>query len=266
MAFNAELAKYSFDSTGVAIINQAITEKDVAEAISLIKSNWEGYPTWKFPVLHLGRVFWRFMTHPILLELADAFLGEHFRMDHAFGVSGKGAPAQMHGGPQSSQYSCFYLPLAAGSRKGIAGQLNFGFVLQGQSPDTGGFCYIPGSHKVVDSRAGAQVLQHVYQNNFEHHSIVVPTLSPGDLILFTEGMVHGDTRWKASPGNVRLSIYYKMTTGWMCWRDPVQNQKYLDYAENDLERKLLEPPWTGRYSEDNVSMGFNNERRSKTVP
>lgn len=265
MAFDTELAKYSFDATGVAVIRQAIDEADLDEALQLIRGNWQGYPIWKFPVLHLGRVFWRFMTHPFLLELSDAFLGEHFRMDHAFGVSGKGAPAQMHGGPQSSQYSCFYLPLPNSQRKGIAGQLNFGFVLQGQSPSTGGFCYIPGSHKVVDPRPGAQVLRQIYKNNFNHHSVVVPTLSPGDIILFTEGLVHGDTKWKSSADEVRLSIYYKMTTGWMCWRDPAENSKYLKYAETELEKNLLEPPWTGRYSEDNHSMGFDNDRRKPTV-
>jgi hypothetical protein len=254
---------YSFDSTGVAIIRGAIDPLKVQEAVTLLQKNWPKGTPWKFPVLHLGRVFWEFMTHPDLLRLSEQFAGEHFRMDHAFGVSSNGATAQLHGGPQSSQYSCFYQTLPSGDRIGLAGQLNFGFALNGQTPETGGFCYIPGSHKSADPRAGKEVLAEVYNNKFDHHSIVVPVLKPGDMLLFTEGLIHGDTGWRAK-GSQRTQIYYKMTPGFMCWRDPAQSEHLKQYAKTPLERRLIEPPWTGRYSEDEVSMGFNNERRLPT--
>lgn len=257
---------YSFECTGVAIIPNALTYTQVEEAKWLIRQNWpEGAP-WKFPVLHLGGIFWDMMTHPHLLNLCNQFAGEHFRMDHAFGLTSNGAIPQLHGGPQSSQYSCFYLPLSFGDRKGLAGQLNFGFCLEGQSPETGGFCYVPGSHKVVDSRAGREVLTEVYGGKFDHHSITVPTLIPGDMIVFTEALIHGDTGWrKKSPGSCRMQVYYKMTPGFMCWRDPAQNEHLLKYARTDLERRLMAPPWTGRYSETAVSMGTDNSRREPTV-
>lgn len=256
---------YSFETTGVAVIKNAISPEQVAIARTAVESNWAtGVIPWKFPVLHLGRVFWELMTHPLLLELSSQFAGENFRMDHAFGVSSNGAPAQMHGGPQSSQYSCFYLPFSHGKRQGLAGQLNFGFALHGQTPETGGFCYIPGSHKSVEPRAGQEILAEIYQYNFDHHSIVVPVLTPGDMLLFTEGLVHGDTGWKAGNG-LRMQIYYKMTPGFMCWRDSAQNDHYLQYAQTSLERRLMAPPWTGRYGETGESMGLNNERRKPTI-
>ena len=259
-----DLVQYSFETTGVSVVKNAITPEQVEQAKKAIQDNWPKGPTWKFPVLHLDRVFWQMMTHPKLVKLSRLFAGDHFRMDHAFGVAGKGTIKQLHGGPQSSQHSCFYMPISQGKRTGICGQLNFGFTLHGQSPKTGGFCYIPGSHKSVEPRAGAEILKEVYKGNMHHHSIVVPTLEPGDLLLFTEGLVHGDTIWEGK-GEPRMQIYYKITPGWMCWRDPKQNEKYLQYAENDLERRMLAAPWTGRYSENDKSMGFNNERRSPTV-
>jgi len=260
----SQLDDYSFDCTGVAIIPNAISPVQVEQVRQLCQQNWpEGAP-WKFPVLHLGRIFWELMTHPKLLALSKQFAGEHFRMDHAFGVSSNGAHPQLHGGPQSSQYSCFYQPLSFGERKGLAGQLNFGFSIEGQSPASGGFCYIPGSHKVVDPRAGREVLAEVYKNKFDHHSIVVPTLKPGDMMLFTEALIHGDTGTRRGHPS-RMQIYYKMTPGFMCWRDPAQNEHLLQYAETDLEKKLMASPWTGRYSEDAYSMGFDNERRTPTV-
>lgn len=257
---------YSFDCTGVTVIPNALSIEQVNTAKNLIQANWPQGVPWKFPVLHLGRIFWEMMTHPHLLSLCDQFAGEHFRMDHTFGLTSNGAIPQLHGGPQSSQYSCFYLPLNGGPRKGIAGQLNFGFCLEGQNPSTGGFCYVPGSHKANDPRAGLEVFSEVYGKRFDHPSIVVPTLVPGDMILFTEALIHGDTGWRnRTPGSCRMQIYYKMTPGFMCWRDPAQNQHLLQYTQNDLERRLMSPPWTGQYGETTTSMGTDNVRRKATV-
>jgi len=260
------LTEYSFESTGVSVIKGAIDDNTVEQARKLIADNWPHKgPPWKFPLLHLGRVFWEMMTHPLVLDLAGKFAGDYFRMDHAFGVHGRGAVKQLHGGPQSSQHSCFYVPASLDGRSGLFAQLNFGFTLYGQSPSTGGFCYVPGSHKSVDPRAGQQLLNEVYKGDMSHPSIVVPTLEPGDLMLFSEGLVHGDTLWRGK-GQSRLQIYYRITPGWMCWRDPAQTASYLEYAKTDLERRMIEPPWTGRYTEDAKSMGIDNTRRPPTRP
>ena len=179
-------------------------------------------------------------------------------------MTSNGAFAQLHGGPQSSQHSCYYLQLPHGKRRGIVGQMNFGYCLEPQNSKTGGFVYVPGSHKSADSRAGNEVLSEVYKGNFTDPSLLVPELNPGDLLVFTEALIHGDTGWQASNDSYRMQIYYKMTPGFMCWRDPHQQEIYHHYAANDLERRLIEPPWTGRYSETSMSMGYANERRDKT--
>lgn len=259
------LHSYSYECTGFARIPNALTPDQVETAKTLIRHNWPNGIPWKFPVLHLGRVFWEMMTHSQLLPLAHEYAGEHFRVDHAFGLSSNGAIPQLHGGPQSSQYSCFYIPLNNGQRKGI-GRLNFGFCLEGQTPETGGFCYVPGSHKTHDPRGGLEILQQVYNGNFDHHSIVVPTLTPGDMIMFTEAMVHGDTGWRnPTPGSYRMQVYFMLAPGFACWRDPRENEHLLQYAQTDLERRMMDGPWSGRFSETFTSMGVTNERRRPTI-
>ena len=255
---------YIFDTTGCVIIKNVLNNQDVLEAKNAIISNWPDKTPWKFPVMHLGRVFWKMLTQELLLDFSEEFCGEHFRLDHAFGLSGNDAVPQLHGGPQSSQHSCFYLQLPHGIRKGIVGQLNVGFCLEPQNPKTGGFVYLPGSHKTADSRAGREILEEVYKNDFTHHSLVVPTLESGDMIIFTEALIHGDTGWKASTGSCRMQVYFKMTPGFMCWRDPNQLQILERFVETDLERRLIEPPWTGKYSETAYTMGAINDRRSPT--
>lgn len=261
----SSLDQFSFDCTGVAIVRKAIDDSTLQRAITAVDSNWPAGTPWKFPVLHLDRVFWELLTHPYLLKFSTVFAGDHFRLDHAFGVSANGSHKQLHGGPYSSQHSCFYMNTPINMRKALVGQLNFGFALRGQDKETGGFCFIPGSHKANESKDGKEVFLHIYDKNLDHHSVEVPTLNPGDLLIFSESLVHGDTGRLTQSAEPRTQIYYKITPGWMCWRDPRQNEHLLSYAENDLERRLIEPPWTGQYSEDNVSMGFNNVRRPITV-
>lgn len=259
----SDLDSYVFDTTGCVIIKNILSKADVHIAKNAITDNWPGLPPWKFPVLHLHRIFWEMLTHDILLDYCEMFCGEHFRLDHAFGLSSNGAVPQLHGGPQSSQYSCFYLQLNNGLRKGIVGQLNFGYCLEPQNEQTGGFTYVPGSHKTADARVGAEVLKDVYNNDFSHHSLIVPELNPGDLLVFTEALIHGDTGYRAKD-SYRMQVYYKMTPGFMCWRDPSQQHIYKQFALTEQERRLIEPPWTGRYSETSTSMGTSNDRRQKT--
>jgi hypothetical protein len=258
------LHEYSFETTGFTVLRNLIPVEKIEEIKSLLNNNWPTGLPWKFPFLHLGRVFWEPLSQPWVQGLAKSFAGEHFRLDHAFGVTSNGAIPQLHGGPQSSQLSCFYIPFNNGKNLGLVSQINFGVCVQGQSPTTGGFCYIPGSHKSTDPRDGHKLLAELYLKQFNHHSIIVPTLNPGDIIMFTEGLVHGDTGWKDKK-TCRIQLYYRINPGFICWRDPEQNKHLEQYAVTDYEKRLLRSPWTGRYTETSTQMGINNERRTPTI-
>lgn len=254
-----DLERYVFDTCGVLIRKQAFPLAEVVEACRYIQEQIAP-ETWKFPTLR-GAVFKKWMTAEQIFKPIQEMCGPHVRLDHAFGVRGGSvskAPAQLHGGPDSSQHSCFYHDV--GKAVGLVGQLSVGVTLVGQTPESGGFCYLPGSHKAYSRVEGKDIFLKYMQRDVNHPAIVVPTLEPGDLIFFSESLVHGDTGPRI-PAE-RLMAYYKFTPGWMCWRDPRQQERYRQLAENDREALLLEPPWTGQFNDlDDKTLSVSNVRR-----
>ena len=255
--------RYGFDCTGFFRRPGAVDPDLIRRVWDAIVARHGTTLASKFPVMPtIGPVIYELMQHPLLAALSEFFCGEHFRVDHVFGVAG-GRP-NLHGGPNTSQRSCFWF--RAGERDVIAGRVSVGVVLLPQSPATGGFCYIPGSHKAYDERlTGSELLQHTYGGHHNHPDIVCPTLEPGDIVAFSESMVHGDTGWRSTVRQ-RAVIYFAITPGWATWRDPAQMAAAIAAAPNDLCRRMLALPWTGRYPEDDYTMGLKNERRERTIP
>lgn len=265
-----EAEQYIFDTSGVLIRRRAFDPAVTGIALQRIKDTVEP-DAWKFPILDISNIFWEWMVADCLFQPAMEMCGPHIRLDHAFGVRGGSiskAPAQLHGGPDSSQYSCFYHDV--GKPVGLVGQLSVGVTLKGQTPDTGGFCYLPGSHKAKSRVDGRHVFDELLNRDVDHSAIVVPFLQPGDLIFFSESLVHGDTGVRPRPHptpftHERVMAYYKFSPGWMCWRDPAQQAKYRTLANCERAVRLLEPPWTGRFDDDNHTMSTKNTRRGPTA-
>lgn len=272
MTAMTEAERYLFDISGVLIRRRVFPQEEIDRALYAINSKI-GSKEWKFPTLGLNNIFWTWMTDDKLFLPAREMCGPHIRLDHAFGVRGgetSDAPAQLHGGPDSSQYSCFYHNV--GQPVGIIGQLSVGVTLKGQTPASGGFCYLPGSHKAHSRVDGRHVFEKLLVSDVTHPAITVPYLQPGDVIYFSESLVHGDTgslrdrRFPTPPPPwERLMAYYKFCPGWMCWRDPAQQEKYQALVPNERAKQLLEPPWTGRFADDNHTMSTRNTRRDPTL-
>lgn len=251
---------YLFDCVGLVILRNVIPQSHIEAAQKSISLTFPEKKPWKFSVLGLGEVFWDLMTNPHMLSLAEQLCGDQFRMDHAFAVSSDEKIVNLHGGPASS-YGCCFTKI---DHSLYVGQLSCGIVLAPQSPSTGGMCYIPGSHRSIDLRTGSEIKRDLLKHNMQHESITVPTINPGDLVVFSESLVHGDTGW-APTDYSRLVVYYKFAPGFMCWRDPREQEKYRSLARNDLEKRLIESPWSGKYSDQNYIMDHQNTRREKTL-
>lgn len=255
--------RYGFDCTGFFRRPNAVSPELLQRVLAAVESR-HGTDGWasKFPVMPaLGPVIYELLQHPLIAALGEFCCGEQFRIDHVFGVGG-GHP-NLHGGPDCSQRSCFWERV--GDRDVLAGQVSIGVVLRPQQASGGGVCYIPGSHKAYDRRrAGQQVLMDIYGGDFNHPDIVCPTLAAGDIVAFPESLIHGDTGWRAD-GRCRGTIYFKAVPGWMAWRDPAQQAPAIAAAPNDACRRLLAPPWTGRYAEDDTRMDISNVRRERTI-
>lgn len=251
---------YLFDCVGLAVIRNVIPLEQIDSARKAISSFYPNKMPWKFSTLGMGEVFWDIMTNRRILSTVEHLCGDQFRMDHAFAVSSDERIINLHGGPASSYGSCF----TKLDNEIYVGQLSVGVPLTAQSPATGGMCYIPGSHRSLDVRNGREIKKELFEGKQDHEAIVVPTINPGDLVLFSESLVHGDLGWKPTDRS-RLILYYKFSPGFMCWRDPREQEQYRPMARNELERRLLEPPWSGQFSDKNKAMDHQNTRRLKTI-
>jgi len=245
---------------GLIVIKNVFPKAQIENAKKAIDKIYPSKKPWKFSVLGMGEIFWDILSNEIMLGMAEQICGDQFRLDHAFSVTSDETIINLHGGPASSFGSCF----AKLDNSLFVGQLSCGVPLAPQSPATGGMCYVPGSHRSIDLRNGREIKNELFKGNLDHDAIVVPTLDVGDLVVFTESLVHADVGWK--PKNYsRMITYYKFSPGFMCWRDPREQEQYYHLARNNLEKKLLEPPWSGQYSDKNYAMDHNNNRKKKTL-
>ena len=108
------------------------------------------------------------------------------------------------------------------------------YALEDINPGDGGLICVPGSHKAnINS----------YKPPVDSHLVVNPAFRAGDMLIFTEALVHGTRRWR-SPRR-RRSLLYKYSPGYSSWSPPQANDKYLDLATDDLQRDLLRHPFVG---------------------
>jgi hypothetical protein len=247
---------YVLDSMGLVVVRNGLAP-DVVECLNRkIDESLTGRTVTKFSVIELDDMFMELMVQPWVLLACSRLIGDGFRFDHAFGVQQPNAPPNLHGGPQACQSSCFYSGWSTGTA--FAGRLSVGFVLTRQSPETGGFAYIPGSHKSSYVLHGGVVLNKLLNGNIHHECIFVPTLDPGDIVLFPDCLVHGAAPWRAS--YTRRAVYYMYSPGYMAWRPYDEISRYLPLAKTDLQRQLLRPPFVASFAERNMELGANEWR------
>jgi hypothetical protein len=122
----------------------------------------------------------------------------------------------------------------------------------------GGFCVVPGSHKSNFKMPKGMVDGEAYQEFIRQ-----PVTKAGDVVLFSEGTVHGAMPWTAdrqrrvclfrfSPAtNVYGRSYFGHGGGW-----PTKIYEGLTEAQ----RAVLEPPYANRLDRPNI-----NEDGSVTV-
>ena len=189
---------YSLDTTGIIIIKKFINESAITYMNSLIDdhlANRQPIPS-KFAFFTLDPIFMDLLSHPWIMSACTHTVGNHFRFDHVVGIEQPGmiksaktgewvdqgySYGNIHGGLHSSQGSCFFHSYA---NKIWAGHMTFGLSLTGQNKDTGGFCYIPGSHKQVFADNGADLFKKKLNANYSSSCIIIPDMDSGDAVFF----------------------------------------------------------------------------------
>ena len=108
------------------------------------------------------------------------------------------------------------------------------YALRDVKPGDGGFICVPGSHNAS---------LNTYKPDVYSHLVVNPTLQAGDMLIFTEALVHGTRKWNGDCQ--RRSLLYKYAPGYSSWARPDSLDAYRKVATTDLQRDLLRPPYVG---------------------
>ena len=115
------------------------------------------------------------------------------------------------------------------------------FMLAGAAEGDGGFACVPGSHKsnFID-RTPPEV------RRFERRPAYVaqPAVEAGDVLIFTEALVHGTMPWTA--GHQRRALLYKYTPGHSAWdQDGYRLSDYREFTFTERRKRIMQPPSIG---------------------
>lgn len=251
--------KYQLDVHGVCFKKGFLSLQDVDLANRIIDDHLEKalYQPYKFNFFELDKIFCRIMSDEWVVSACRQLLGDQFRFDHCMGIQQPGSVlgkngnlasmnnGNLHGGTLTNQGSVFYLNHG---NQTLVGQLGLGISLSGQNSDSGGFCYIAGSHKQGSEWGKGSDVFSKTLNCFDQSVVEVPVLNKGDAFIFVDNIVHGTTHLKAE--FKRRALYYKFSPGFAAWRPHTEIAHYIQFAENDLQRKMLRPPFVASFDGD----------------
>jgi ectoine hydroxylase-related dioxygenase (phytanoyl-CoA dioxygenase family) len=231
----SEAETYEFDLNGYIVYRDLVPPADVRRMNQLIDADQQGQFPHSFQFLHLDSVFMELMAHPRTLDLMRTIIGDWMRLDHTYGLQmtrQMEVRENLHGGLRADQgehqYQWAY-------NKMWNGLIVIMYALEEVNPGDGGFICVPGSHKAAFN---------TYKPPVNSHLVVNPSLRAGDMLIFTEALVHGTRRWTSEKR--RRSLLYKYSPGYSTWAKAENLDKYLGMAQNDLQRDLLRPPYVGQ--------------------
>ena len=278
--------RYLFDLNGYIVIRSVLTSEEVAKANAIIdkhehemversddalrnaKEGTKLYGTGPGRkdlggVLEWGaeesRIFQSILAHPRLVPLFHGILGKGYRMDHLPFVLAQDYGAegfQLHGGTIDCgsgeynphlAYNCYQSTIRCAL-------LGCNVILSDHNAGDGGFCVVPGSHKSNFKMPDGMRDGEIYEEFIRQ-----PVTRAGDVVLFSEGTVHGAMAWTPKDRQRRTCLYrfapathaYGRSyfghgsggTGW-----PEKMYEGLTPAE----RAVLEPPYANRLDRPNI--------------
>ena len=234
-----EAEVYEFDLNGYIIYRNILTQDQIDQMNEVLDGNVKE-DTHNFHFLTLGSMFLDLMAHPRTLEIIRKMIGDWLRLDHAYGLQmdtltverGDTRP-NLHGGPRTDQGEHHYQWFDGQMYNGLIVVM---YALKDIHPGDGGFICVPGSHKANMN----------FKPSVDSHLVANPSFMTGDMLIFTEALVHGTTTWRSK--NRRRALLYKYSPGHSAWssgRGGEGVDQIRDLATNDVQRDLLRPPSIG---------------------
>ena len=228
---------YEFDLNGYILYRDLIPAGDLQRMNEIIDADLGDRNPDRFSFLDLDSIFMETMALPRTLEIMRAMIGDWLRLDHAYGIqmtTDMDTRENLHGGLRGDHGEHQY---QWANGRMWNGRIVVMYALEDVNPGDGGFVGVPGSHKASSNS---------YKPPVDSHLVANPSLKAGDMLIFTEALVHGTISWKSS--RRRRSLLYKYSPGYSSWAHPDSLKKYDDLATSDLQRDLLRPPYVGKRS------------------
>ena len=173
--------------------------------------------------------------HPYLVELVDS----KYRLDHDYCIfMRQGAPGGgLHGGEGHEGDHWYKFRYDGAIRNGLC---VFTFFLTPAKAGDGGFLAVPGSHK---SNFPHLLPDDVMRLERRPHYVIQPEVEAGDVLFFTEALIHGTAPWIAS--HERRALLYKYSPGHSAWSQEYPNPDHYPFPLTERQKRILAPPSVG---------------------
>jgi hypothetical protein len=225
-----EAELYEFDIRGYVRIPGALGPQEVAELNAAIDGHFGARVPLVFDPLDVDPSFQALMARPETIALLRSVIGDWLRYDHGFGLHierDRPINENLHGGPRTGQGANHYQWVHGTTYNGM---IVAAYVLADVRAGDGGLVFVPGSHRANGA----------YRPALDSHLVTNPGFDAGDLVVFSEAVVHGTRAWHGAWP--RRNVVFKYAPGYMAVAPADDVLPYLERATTDLERELLRPP------------------------
>ena len=234
-----EEEKFRFDLQGFIVLPGVLTQAECTLLSKLSDTAWPRQPgdgafRRTEAISRWGGEFLNLIDHPRVLPYLVELIGPRLRADHDYCIFMRsGADGQnIHGGPMRYESDHWYHYHDGVMRNGL---MVATWVLNDAKLGDGGFVCIPGSHKTnfIDA-VPRDVLTQEYRPDY----VIQPELRAGDVLLFTEALIHGTATWRGS--QERRALLYKYSPPHSSWaKVPYNLQHYPDASPQ--QQRLMAP-------------------------
>jgi len=201
-------------------------------------------------------VFKSILAHPRLIPYFHGLLGKGYRMDHLPFVIAQDIGSEgfkLHGGTIDCESGAYNPHIAYSCHQNTirSSLLGCSLVLSDHNAGSGGFCVVPGSHK-----SNFKMPKGMVNGDRYRECVVQPVTKAGDVVLFSEGTVHGAMPW--TQDSQRRICLYRFSPATQVYGRSYFSGEGCTWPEkmyenlSPAEKAVLEPPYANRLDRQEI--------------
>ncbi len=232
--------KFLFDLQGFIVLKNVIPREECDELIAEADRIWprkadDGPFRRTASVSKWSKRYLDLIDHPKVLPYLVELIGSRLRIDHDYCIFMRenGAKNRLHGGPFRFETDHWYRYHDGVMRNGLTVAT---WNLTDAPSGAGGFACVPGSHKTNFLEL---MPRDVAEFSRDVDWVVQPPMAAGDVLIFTEALIHGTAVWRAD--HERRTFLFKYSPPHSTWA-----KSFYDPADYPLasaqQRRLMAGP------------------------